>query len=81
MAPHHLIFGSLREADALNWEAKVDAAGRFCPALFADYPGGFERFRRDFGVAFRDPRRFTYTPVITCRGVWPGGSQALGRVG
>ncbi len=72
MTPHHLIFGTLKDADAFNWEAKVSAAGRFCPDLFEDYPGGFEGFRREFASSFRHPRRFSYTPVFVCRGVWPG---------
>jgi SAM-dependent methyltransferase len=69
---HHLIYGPLSETDAFNWEAKVQAAGRLCPDVLDLYPGGFGEFHAEYRRAFQDHRRFTYTPILLCRGVRPG---------
>lgn len=71
LAPHHLIYGNLNTADAFNWTKKVDVAVKQSGFCFQDYPGGYEEFFKEFESAFADPRRFTYTPVISCRGVKP----------
>ena len=72
MMPHHLIYGDLKEADAFNWTKKVEIAARNSGYSFDEYEGGFEGFRSEFEQAFvNTPRRFTYTPVITCRGRRP----------
>jgi SAM-dependent methyltransferase len=72
MMPHHLIYGELKEADAFNWTKKVEIAARNSGYPFDEYERGFEGFRSEFEQAFvNTPRRFTYTPVITCRGRRP----------
>jgi SAM-dependent methyltransferase len=71
MAPHHLIFGELNEVDAFNWTKKVEVAAKNSGFRFEDYPGGYDEFFEDFKCFFADPRRFTYTPLIACRGVKP----------
>jgi SAM-dependent methyltransferase len=72
MLPHHLIYGQLKEADAFNWTKKVEIAARNSGYPFDEYERGFEGFRAEFEQAFLNaPRRFTYTPVITCRGRRP----------
>ncbi|MBW2100511.1 MAG: methyltransferase type 11, partial [Deltaproteobacteria bacterium] len=38
---------------------------------FDEYEGGYEEFFEEFKRFFADPRRFTYTPVISCRGCKP----------
>jgi hypothetical protein len=38
---------------------------------FEGYPGGYGEFLEEFRTFFADPRRFTYTPVICCRGQKP----------
>lgn len=73
MAPHHLIYGPISEADRFNWLAKGHAV-RHVPELFSDdYPGGYEEFRRDLVAFLDDPRRFIYTPLILCKGTRPSG--------
>jgi len=69
MEPHHLIFGELTGTDEFNWLTKVGVAGRDCRYDFPDYPGGFDEFMDECRRFFSDPRRFTYTPLICCRGV------------
>jgi ubiquinone/menaquinone biosynthesis C-methylase UbiE len=71
MIPHHLIYGDLRSSDDFNWIKKVQMASHKAGDLFEDYPGGYKRFFDDFNTFFRDPRRFTYTPLVVCTGKKP----------
>ena len=68
---HHLIFGKLTSTDAFNWAMKAEAAARNAGYAFDEYAGGFDEFFREFKIFFDDPRRFTYTPIISCRGCKP----------
>lgn len=68
-SPHHLIYGTLSEADAYNWEQKIAIAGKNSGYGFKEYPNGYDDFFKEFKSFFRNPRRFTYTPLIACRGV------------
>lgn len=68
MAPHHLIFGKTKEVDNFNWTKKVQVAAKNSGYDFKEYKGGYEEFFKEFKSFFSDPRRFTYTPVISCRG-------------
>lgn len=65
---HHLIFGELKETDEFNWGKKVEIAGKNSGYKFEEYEGGYEEFFEEFNRFFSDPRRFTYTPIISCRG-------------
>lgn len=71
MIAHHLIYGKVREADVFNWTKKVEMAGMIMKKIFEDYPGGYEGFFEDFRRFFHDRRRFTYTPMILCKGMKP----------
>jgi ubiquinone/menaquinone biosynthesis C-methylase UbiE len=66
--PHHLIFGEPDPLSIFNWRLKVTVAGKKCGYPFDEYEEGFAGFLREFEEAFADPRRFTYTPLICCRG-------------
>ena len=68
---HHLIFGELKETDAFNWMKKVEIAGLNSDYQFEDYQDGYPEFFEEFKIFFSDPRRFTYTPVICCKGRKP----------
>ena len=68
---HHLIYGQAREADIFNWLKKIEVSADKLRTLFAGYPGGPEAFKVDFKKFFLDPRRFTYTPLIMCKGRKP----------
>ncbi|HTX73587.1 MAG TPA: methyltransferase domain-containing protein [Rectinemataceae bacterium] len=64
---HHLIYGALRDSDGYNWGTKIEVLSR---RLCFDIPG-YEspgEFLEDFMAFFRDPGRFTYTPVIAAWG-------------
>ena len=71
LAPHHLIFGELSEVDAFNWTLKVKSRGVKGAYSFEQYEGGYDEFLDEFKRSFEDPRRFTYTPILMCRGKKP----------
>lgn len=71
LEPHHLIFGEINDVDYFNWEKKVLVAGKGSGYEFSEYDGGFEEFYAEFAAFFRNPRRFTYTPIICCKGKKP----------
>lgn len=68
---HHLIYGELKDTDAFNWMKKFEVVSRKINFHFEEYKGGYEEFLGEFNRFFADPRRFTYTPVIYCRGRKP----------
>ena len=68
---HHLIYGDLSEADAFNWGKKMEIGFMKTREVFERYPGGYKAFLTDFTRFFNDPRRFTYTPLILCKGMKP----------
>lgn len=65
---HHVIYGELQEADSFNWMKKVEIAPKRIGYTFPEYEGGEEEFLQEFRRFFTDPRRFTYSPVISCHG-------------
>lgn len=71
MEPHHLIYGNLGAVDEFNWTKKVEVAVKKFQELLDDYENGYDEFYEEFERAFSDPRRFTYTPLICCRGRRP----------
>jgi len=70
VSAHHLIFGDLRDVDAYNWRRKIEVIVK---GRGVDLPGyaSPQEFLDDFLAFFRDPGRFTYTPVIACWGTKP----------
>jgi len=71
VAMHHLIYGELNKVDAYNWTKKVELAAKNSGYRFDEYAGGYDEFVEEFKSFFADPRRFTYTPIISCRGCTP----------
>jgi len=72
---HHLIYGShIKDGDIFNWFKKVEVSAGLLRDLFEDYPGGHNAFTSEFREFFLNPRRFTYTPLILCRGRKPEAS-------
>jgi SAM-dependent methyltransferase len=71
LTAHHLIFGALNDIDAFNWEKKIEVISKKINLQFKEYDGGYKEFVKEFNKFFTDPRRFTYTPVILCRGRKP----------
>ena len=71
VAAHHLIYGELRENDAFNWLKKIEVAPQKIGYQFPAYQGSTEAFLTDYLAFFHNTRRFTYTPIISCRGYKP----------
>ncbi|MBW2469957.1 MAG: methyltransferase domain-containing protein [Deltaproteobacteria bacterium] len=71
VAPHNLIYGKLKEIDKFNWTQKVEIAGKNSGCRFEDYADGYDGFFKEFNEFFTDRRRFSYTPVVSCRGRKP----------
>jgi SAM-dependent methyltransferase len=68
---HHCIYGELRESDEYNWGKKLEVLSSKLEFTLPGYSGPGE-FYDDFMAFFRDPERFTYTPVIMAWGRKPG---------
>ena len=68
---HHLIYGKTNEIDDFNWTKKVEIAGKKSGYKFEEYKRGYEDFVDEFKTFFNNPRRFTYTPIIVCKGRKP----------
>ncbi|UCH00272.1 MAG: class I SAM-dependent methyltransferase [Deltaproteobacteria bacterium] len=66
---HHLIYGKVRDEQIFNWIKKLEVASMKNKELFENYPGGHNAILTDFTKFFLDPRRFTYTPLILCKGM------------
>ncbi len=73
VASHHLIFGKLKDKDAFNWKKKIEVINKKIDFKFEEYEGGYGEFVKEFNKFFTDPRRFTYTPIILCKGFKPIG--------
>ncbi len=79
LTAHHLFYGEIGAQDVFNWIKKVEITTRKAGELFEDYPGGGEAFFQDFRTFFLDPRRFTYSPLILCKGRKPSRPGAGGE--
>ena len=71
ISAHHNIYGVLNKNDEYNFLKKVEIAPRKVNFTFNNYPGGYEEFIDEVEKSFKSPRRFTYTPIILCKGVKP----------
>jgi len=68
---HHLIYGKTSEIDDINWTKKVEIAAKKSGYKFEEYERGYEDFADEFKNFFNNPRRFTYSPIILCKGRKP----------
>ncbi|MBW2651112.1 MAG: methyltransferase domain-containing protein, partial [Deltaproteobacteria bacterium] len=68
---HRLSYGGDDDQDIFNWGKKVEVAAARLGDLFDDYPGGRKAFSEEFERFLHDPRRFTYTAMILCKGKKP----------
>jgi len=71
VSAHHLIYGPSKETDDFNWVKKIQVPLQKIKFNFPEYNGSYEEFSEEFSTYFKNPRRFIYTPVITCRGIKP----------
>ncbi|MBW2557440.1 MAG: class I SAM-dependent methyltransferase [Deltaproteobacteria bacterium] len=71
LVPHHIFYGKIDDKDVFNWTKKMEMAAARFGDLFDDYPGGSRAFSEEFEQFLHDPRSFTYTPMILCKGKKP----------
>lgn len=71
ISAHHNIYGILNKNDEYNFLKKVEIAPKKINFKFNDYKGGYQEFIKETEESFRHPRRFTYTPIILCKGFKP----------
>jgi len=71
LLPHHLFYGEIDDKDVFNWTKKAEMAAARLGDLFDDYPGGSRAFSEEFERFLHDPRSFTYTAMILCKGKKP----------
>lgn len=68
---HHLFYGEISGVDEYNWIQKMEVAAKDSGCRFEEYNGDHAAFVAEFDEFFRSPRRFSYTPLIMCRGRRP----------
>jgi SAM-dependent methyltransferase len=68
---HNLLFGQVEALVMQNWRQKLCMAIRKAAPPLTLYPGGEAEFLADFEEHFSHPRRFSYAPIIACRGRKP----------
>jgi SAM-dependent methyltransferase len=68
---HRVIYGEIRDVDSYNWTKKIEVIAPRLADLFETYTGGYKGFFRDSQTFFHNPRRFSYTPLIMCKGMRP----------
>lgn len=69
---HNLFYGKMKDNDKFNLTKKIEIAGKTVNGLIeSSYTGGYEKFYNDFKRYLEDPRRFTYTPLLLCKGSKP----------
>jgi len=71
LVPHHLSYGEMDDKHSFDWTKKVETAVTKLSGLFDEYPGGSKAFFKEFEGFLHDPRRFTYTSLILCKGRRP----------
>ena len=68
---HNLLFGTAQESVMQNWRQKLHMAIAKSGCPLPLYPGGAAEFFAEFEAYFNHPRRFSYTPIVACRGRKP----------
>ena len=69
---HNLFYGEMKDSDKFNLTKKIEIAGKTMNDLIEScYPGGYPQLYEDFMCHLEDPRRFTYTPLLICKGNKP----------
>jgi ubiquinone/menaquinone biosynthesis C-methylase UbiE len=68
---HHIIYGDLKDSDSFNFMKKIEITPKKIGYKFDEYEGGYEDFLEECNNFFSSPRRFTYSPIISCVGKKP----------
>ncbi len=69
MIAHHLFYGTVRNEDVRNWEAKIDQIKKLAQGGSIQVEFEIDQFKESFMKFFKDPGRFSYSPLILVEGV------------
>ena len=72
VSSNSLVYGQLTETDSFNWTKKIEVIQKLINYNFPEYEDGYDGFIEEFETYRNNPRRFSYTPLICCRGQKPG---------
>lgn len=65
---HRVSFGKADNLEAFNILKKIEVVPDKINFKFEEYTGGYAEFYQETLAFLSDPRRFTYTPLLLCRG-------------
>jgi ubiquinone/menaquinone biosynthesis C-methylase UbiE len=65
---HRVTFGNADDFEIFNMLKKIEIVPEKINFKFEEYQGGYAEFYQDTLAFISDPRRFSYTPLILCRG-------------
>ena len=68
---HNLIYGEIKDKDKFNLVKKIEMSEKKVESIIKLYPGGYKQFKADLIKYLADPRIFTYTPLLLCKGEKP----------
>jgi ubiquinone/menaquinone biosynthesis C-methylase UbiE len=68
---HSLIFGKVKNNDTFNLLKKVEIVPKKLGFKFEEYDGGYDEFYNEVESFLNNPKIFSYTPLILCKGVKP----------
>lgn len=69
VSAHNVYFGNINKNQIFNNIKKMEMAEKKSGYNFEEYNGEYQSFFEEFNTCFFHPRRFSYTPLICCRGV------------
>jgi SAM-dependent methyltransferase len=72
---YKMLYGKVDDIDIFNTMKKIEVIPKKIQFDFEEYEGGYEEFYKEAEAYFFDPRRFSYTPLVICRGRKPTSSK------
>lgn len=71
LLPHHLIYGEAQSRDIQNWTMKIEQIEDLLQQGILNLSYDIREFKADFLKFFKDPKRFSYSPLILVEAVKP----------
>ncbi|MBS3779723.1 MAG: class I SAM-dependent methyltransferase [Desulfovermiculus sp.] len=71
VSAHNVYYGQIPENQVFNSLKKLEVAGKNSGYGFEEYGGDYQLFLHEFTSIFFNSRRFSYTPLVSCRGFLP----------
>lgn len=68
---HNLIYGKIKDKDKFNVSKKIKIVAKKAEKIINSYPGGYQKIALDLKKYLDNPRSFSYTPLLICKGSKP----------